>query len=83
MNGDTMLSITNEKGPMNIGTIEGNYVGHCILNNYVVIFTTSATYDRIYVINKLEEYTIIYKGKLDLSADNPIEALGVYENDLI
>lgn len=83
MNGDTMLSITNEKGPMNIGTIEGNYVGHCVLNNYVVIFTTSNAYDRIYVINESEEYTLIYKGQLNLSVNNPIEALGVYENDLV
>ena len=44
---NTLLSVTNEKGTKecelkdksgNIVTIIGQYIGHCILNNYVILF---------------------------------------------
>ena len=39
--GNTLLSITNEKGPASTGVgLYGVYLGHCVLNNYIVVFTT-------------------------------------------
>lgn len=39
--GDTMLSITNERGTKKVEDIgfEGNYVGHCLINNRLIVFT--------------------------------------------
>lgn len=42
INGDnTLLTITNEKGPKSTNaSIIGTYLGHAVLNNYVVVFST-------------------------------------------
>ena len=39
--GDTLLTITNEKGTSGYKgfTFEGEYLGHCLLNNYLIVFT--------------------------------------------
>lgn len=38
---DTLLTLTNEKGPLYAGiTIPGTYLGHCLLGTYLVIFST-------------------------------------------
>lgn len=37
---NTLFSITNEKGTSEpLVTLKGNYVGHCVINNYLVVFT--------------------------------------------
>ena len=83
---DTLLAITNERGTLDLGSIvcEGTYLGHCLLNNYLVVFTTSDDYDNIYRIDlgKADpEIDTLYQGEgLDFSADHPIEAIGSYEN---
>lgn len=39
---DTLLSITNERGPLKTGIIiEGTYLGHCLLRNYLTVFSTT------------------------------------------
>ena len=39
---NTMLSITNEKGTSDsLVTIEGQYIGHCVLGEYLVLFTNA------------------------------------------
>jgi hypothetical protein len=90
---ETLLSVTNEKGNKKINfkednNILGTFIGHCVINNYLVIFTkeVESNIDRIYRIsNDNEEYilTEIVSGELNFSIDNPIEALGHYEMDSI
>ena len=92
----TLLSITNEKGTLDSKiSFEGDYVGHCILNKYLIIFTATiddkgkTTRDIIYRVE--DDYgllisKILYEdtdGALNLSPKNPIEAIGYHENDLI
>lgn len=111
--GQTALSLTNERGPQKLSfafkyyngsawatqaewddaagengdfvaltSIEGTYIGHCVLNNYVVIFThIDDTHDAIYRVDMVEKIaTRIYLGNLGLSVDYPIQALASYEN---
>lgn len=41
---DTLLSVTNEKSTASTSiVIEGYYLGHCLLNNYLVVFSTLST----------------------------------------
>lgn len=88
---DTLLAITNERGTYDLGNIvcEGTYLGHCLLNNYLIVFTTSDTYDNIYRIDLSSagpEIVTLYQGDktrnkgLSFSTDHPIEAIGSYEN---
>ena len=94
--GDTMLSITNEKGttkmkrivdelPVDI-QLEGTYLGHCVIKDYVVVFTHGAS-DHIYKVTPLTESQSVvvplYTGDLKFDLDHPIETLGVFENDNI
>ena len=42
--GNTLLSITNERGPKDLNVqVSGTYLGHCILNQYLVVFSTTST----------------------------------------
>lgn len=42
--GDTLLSVTNERGTADSKlSISGFYIGHCLLNQYLVIFSTTST----------------------------------------
>ena len=85
----TLLSITNERGtsaPML--TFKNYYVGHCVLGKYLIVFTATEDdgYSCIYRVEKVNNNytsTILYEGFLGLSPHNPIEAIGVYENELV
>lgn len=103
----TLLSITNEVGPERIDPesetstpiiLLGKYLGHCVLNKYLVLFTTcwqtnADAYtvqdedfkkDYIYRINlDTNQVRILYQGQLKFNTDHPIEAFGDYETDLI
>ena len=87
----TLLSITNEKGTIGNGFFQGIYIGHCVIQDALVIFSKYTTPkeqnkpDRIllYYPKKSPFYEQLYIGNLNFSADNPIEALGVYENESI
>lgn len=58
--GDTLLSITNEKGTKEAqitgdfdgARIAGNYVGHCVIRDYLVLFTHAIEGDYIYRLHK-------------------------------
>lgn len=87
--GDTMLSITNEKGTSEIKNVSftGNFLGYCVLDNYLVVFTadTQNNTDYIYRIDKNNNYKqdTLFSGNLSFKLDHPIETLGVYENEFI
>lgn len=99
-NGETLLSVTNEKGPKeliiknSIGTnvlITGTILGHCVLNNYLVLFThEDTTGDKILRIDMSKDnpemITLFPKeGDKSLGFDvkYPIETIGDYENENI
>ena len=85
---NSLLSITNEKGNEIVNNLGGNYLGHCVLNNQVVFFFKRGNIDYISLNSNYEEETNIfntretlYVGNLNFNLNNPIEALGVYENE--
>lgn len=85
---NTLMSITNEKGTSEIttiGTFLGTFLGYCVINNYLIVFTTQNGIDRIYRVNKEENYTstILYQGNLNFSVNHAIETLGIYESEFI
>lgn len=91
---DSLLSITNEKGNEIVTNLGGKYLGHCVLNNQVVFFFKRGDYDYISLCsnynedrNSFEINELLYdgsiKGNLNFNLNNPIEALGVYENEYI
>lgn len=79
--GDTMYAITNEKGTVTTEVvIDGTYLGHCILNEYLVVFS-KGTLDYITRINlKTVQKTVLFSGSLNFSLEHPIEAISSYEN---
>ena len=87
--GDTMLSITNEKGTFEISNVSftGSFLGYCVLDNYLVVFTADIANntDYIYRIDKNDNYNqeILFSGNLGFNLEHPIETLGVYENEFI
>ena len=38
---NSLLNVSNEKGNKELLTLEGRYVGHCIVGDYLVVFTVS------------------------------------------
>lgn len=98
--GDTLLSLTNERGTeeatltgrISDTRILGQYVGHCVLGDYLVVFTHDTTGDYIFRIEKKEGKTFEivcltgYKNSsykplsLGFDPDHPMQTLGVYEN---
>lgn len=90
---NTLLSITNEKGTSDsLVTFQGYYVGHCVLGKYLVVFTANddGSDNYIYRVEKTDSgyKTIIlfYEAEAwegSWNPNNPIEALGVYETELV
>ena len=90
---NTLLAVTNEKGTAKIktddnneGLIKGKYLGHCVLNNILIVFTKGKNIDYIYKITKVEDnYTVkkLVEYNLNFNLSYPIETLGVYENNNI
>lgn len=91
--GDTLFSITNERGTKKIDNISfrGVVLGYCVLGDYLTVFTTVLPSDLqehewpdyIYRIDKTSDgfgQKILYNGNLGFDVSNPIETLGVYEN---
>ena len=63
---DTLLSITNEQGTADTEmTVEGKYLGHCLLNKFLVVFTTDATNKKDYI------YRIDLSREKDTGTENP------------
>lgn len=93
---DTLIAITNERGTESFGiTISGDYLGHCLLNEWLVVFsthfneTTQKWIDFIERINlkKIKSgepnISILFQGNLSFSLEHPIEAIGSYENESV
>jgi hypothetical protein len=90
--GETLLSLSNERGTSSIttddgnaGVLTGNYIGHCILGNFLIVFTKGPN-DYIYRIRKADneyEVKVLYSGNINLDLNFPIETLGIYENENI
>ena len=90
---NTLLSITNEKGTLDTNvTFKGQYVGHCVLNNYLILFT--ADEDRsnnyIYRVEKINDkyrvHILFYEQEVtdySWTPNYPIEAIGIYETEYI
>ena len=89
---NTLMSVTNEKGnvPMkdsggNNITFEGTYIGHAVINKYLVLFTTNKEgVDRIYRFlydGSTMTTTKLFEGNLGFDIEHPIETLTDYENE--
>lgn len=83
---DTLLSITNERGTSDpLTSFYGKYLGHCILGEYLILFTydMSNNQNYIYRINKgtISDVEILYSGELKIY--NAIQTLGVFEGPLV
>lgn len=87
----TLLSMTNEKGTKAIATVDikGLYIGHCIVGEYIIVFTEYKRVIKtnyIYRISKVDntwKSVQIYDGDLNMDCENPIQTLGIYEGDLV
>lgn len=83
-------SIINEKGNKKINdiSIEGTIIGHCVINNYIILFTTGSK-DRIYKLSVNDSLsipiisTLLFEGYLNFNSNNSIDTIGWYENDKI
>lgn len=90
---NTLLSITNERGTYKTTvTFREHYVGHCVLGKYLVVFTANddSSDCHIYRVEKTKDgfKNIILFHEEDTwdkawSPYHPIEAIGVYESELI
>ena len=90
--GDTLLSMTNERGTKEYPNvvINGVVLGYCVLGDYLTVFSkdiNSDSPDYIYRITKtnsgFSDAVVLYNGNLNFNVNNPIECLGVYENETI
>lgn len=86
----TLLSMTNEKGTKIIAKlIVGSYIGHCVVGNYLVVFTVNNKDSTLNYIHRIEKKadgwvaTILYIGNLNMDVEHPIQALGIYEGELV
>lgn len=80
----TLLSISNERGNKKTvltgNVISGVYLGHCVINSYLTLFTKNGSLDNIYKVDfSTNVCTRLYSGNLGFSTDSPIETLGIYE----
>lgn len=84
----------NPKDPTTLITVKGTIIGYCILNNYLVLFTTDhqRLTDRIYRLtlnsNEFEEevteIVLLYEGDtLNFSSNYLIDSIPYYETELI
>lgn len=82
---DTLLAMTNEKGTTRLlkdVIINGKYLGHAVLNNYLVLFTINGDNNYIYRIDKVgSDYQLytLFEGQLNFNLNYPIETLSYYE----
>ena len=85
----TLLAITNEKGNLNTGvTFNGQYLGHCVLGKYLVVFTVDdSNISYIYRVNNREDGSmrkvLLVKTNNLLNKDFPVQTLGIEETSLI
>ena len=90
---DTLLALTSEKGTTRLlegKEIKGTYLGHAVLGDFLVIFTTLSKggerKDYIYRVDKEGTSYILntlYEGDLNFNINHPIETLSYYETEYI
>ena len=83
---NTLMSITNAKGNKQItldSAILGSYLGHAVLNSYIVIFTVNDSTGYIYRIDTENNYhtVLLAYGPFGFDTDHPIETLPMYEKE--
>lgn len=94
---DTMLSVTNERGNKEIPleNIEGTLIGWNVLNNHIILFTTTGSTDYIYRVDYDnpgfrityggDKGTVngspIYSGNLGFDVEHPIESIVYHETE--
>lgn len=81
---NSLLTVTNEKGNEKLIDLSGYYIGHCVINNQLVLFTTTPNEqikDHIFLYDSNFVKTSLYDGNLNFNLNNPLETLGVYENE--
>ena len=83
---NTLMSITNAKGNKQItldSAISGSYLGHAVLNNYIVIFTIDDSTGYIYRIDTENHYhtVLLAYGSFGFDTEHPIETLPMYEKE--
>ena len=90
--GNTLLSMTNERGTEDTKiNINGAYIGHCIVGEYLVVFTRFTQLDdtstnciyRVRNNGDTWECTELYRGELNMDVSHPAQTLGIYEGDLV
>lgn len=69
-----------------IDYIPGNYLGHSIINDQILLFTKDEEKDYIILLSlnrdkEILEGQILYSGNLNFSLDHPIEAISFYESE--
>ncbi len=89
---NTLLSMTNERGTKLADVnIQGQYVGHCVIGEYLVVFTRyedklNIETNYIYRISKVVDTwntVTIYRGDLNMKPSYPAQTLGIYEGELV
>ena len=80
--GTTLFAITNERGTVDLDkSITGKYLGHCLLNNWLVVFSKDMTYD---AETASQQSGPDYITRFDLSAqdNNEYPKVVLYAGDL-
>lgn len=84
---DSLFSITNERGTsLSLDNITGQYVGHIVVGQYLVLFTTTNSTSYIYRIQQKNDslkQVVLYKGAKIFSINNPIEAICDIEGEYV
>lgn len=72
---------------MAITTIDGKCIGSCVIGDYLILFTTSSSFDRIYKVSKPTNNSSnvirLFRGHLNFNELNKIQTLPFYENENI
>jgi hypothetical protein len=96
----TLLSVSNERGTKEVevtARLLGTPIGFSVLNNYLILFTTTNVSEDVDIHNGLDHiYRIsfdevgingdvveLFSGNLNFSTKSPIETLPLYENESI
>lgn len=86
LNENSSLSVTNEQGNTKVLSLEGEAIGYCAFTQYLVVFTTSDTADRIYRIEYKDgayESIRIFSGEANFSKKHPLECLPYFETEYV
>ena len=84
---DTMLTITNERGPKQSVGLGVSLLGWNTLGNHLVLFAKDTSWDKIYRIDyntatdSIGSPIEIYRGDLDWDMEHPIESVVSYESE--